>query len=108
MSTSDEQPSTEATSAPDLDDIAAVSNDAGNYDQITPNMAQELINRCGAITTDLGRLESNNKRADKGYCQVNIKKLRVRSYLPQLALVADNRRAELETTLNSSGIEAKQ
>ncbi|KAJ8099460.1 hypothetical protein POJ06DRAFT_269518 [Lipomyces tetrasporus] len=57
MPNSDEQTSTAATTEPDPDDIATGTNDAH---RLAPMMAQQLINRYRAITTDLGCWESKS------------------------------------------------
>ncbi|KAK9482276.1 zinc-binding loop region of homing endonuclease-domain-containing protein [Lipomyces starkeyi] len=104
MSNNDEQPSTEATPAPDLDDTAIGNNDAdvNKFDHITPTMARELVSRYHVTTTDLGCWESDVKRRRKGYCQLKLKELRyVNIFLHQLALIADDRGAELKTILGT-------
>ncbi|KAK9362512.1 hypothetical protein V1504DRAFT_329133 [Lipomyces starkeyi] len=105
-SNSEDQPSTEATPAPDLDDTATGNNDAdaNKFDQITPTMAQELINRYRAVITDLACWESNLKRDNRGYCRVTLRKLHARLLIHQLALIADNRGAELKTTLGTTSV----
>ncbi|KAK9242332.1 hypothetical protein V1506DRAFT_547896 [Lipomyces tetrasporus] len=60
MPNSDEQTSTAATTEPDPDDIATGTNDAH---RLAPMMAQQLINRYRAITTDLGCWESKSPSA---------------------------------------------
>ncbi|KAK9359472.1 zinc-binding loop region of homing endonuclease-domain-containing protein [Lipomyces starkeyi] len=110
MPNSEAQASTEETPAPDPDDIATVSNDADAYaaklGHITPAMAQQLIKRYRAVTTDLGCWESNLKPDKGGYCRIDLRKLlHVRLWTHQLALIADNRGAELKMTLGSNSFD---
>ncbi|KAK9311663.1 zinc-binding loop region of homing endonuclease-domain-containing protein [Lipomyces starkeyi] len=99
MANNYEQASTEATTAPGLDDIATDNNDADadKFDHITPMMAQQLINRYHAVTTDLGCWQS--KRND-ARLRVEIRKLRPLMY--QIAFITTNRGDELKTTLGRS------
>ncbi|KAK9482994.1 zinc-binding loop region of homing endonuclease-domain-containing protein [Lipomyces starkeyi] len=106
MPNSAAQESTEETLAPNPDGKATVSNnadaDAGKLGHITPEMAQQLINKYRAVTTDLGcwqsRLKPDSKR---GYCRLDLSTtLHVRPQLHHLALIADNRSAELESALS--------
>ncbi|KAK9368605.1 zinc-binding loop region of homing endonuclease-domain-containing protein [Lipomyces kononenkoae] len=103
MPNSREQTSTEATPAPCLDDTAAGSNDADKLGHITPLMAQELVNRYRAVTTDLGCWESNMRPSCRGrYVRLKLRKLHCRPFLHQIAVIADNRGAELKMTLKSN------
>jgi hypothetical protein len=104
MPDSDEQTSTEAP-ATDQDDTATGNNDAGKLDQITPRIAQELINKYRATTSDLGCWVSTLKPDIMGYCRAKLRKLQCRPFLHQLALIADNRAVELETTLGSNSFD---
>ncbi|KAK9362511.1 zinc-binding loop region of homing endonuclease-domain-containing protein [Lipomyces starkeyi] len=100
MPNSEAQASTEETPAPNPDGIATVSNDAdadaGKLGHITPAMAQQLINKYRAVTTDHGCWQSRLKPDRWGYCRVDLTNLQVRPLLHQLALIADNRGAELK------------
>ncbi|KAK9489249.1 zinc-binding loop region of homing endonuclease-domain-containing protein, partial [Lipomyces doorenjongii] len=105
MPNTNERPSIEATPAQDIHDIATTNNDtdaataANKFDHITPTRAQELINRYRTLTTDLGCWQSNLKRTNGYYCRLNLRNLN-RPFLHQLALIADNRGAELKRTLS--------
>jgi hypothetical protein len=87
MPNSEDQPSTEATSAPDLDDIAACSMTLISMTRL----------RCWG-----SKLKSDRQCS---HCKVVLKKLPVRPLLHQLALIAANRRDEQKKTLDSCGIE---
>ncbi|KAK9481776.1 zinc-binding loop region of homing endonuclease-domain-containing protein [Lipomyces starkeyi] len=100
----DEQTSTEAP-ATDQDDTATGNNDAGKLDQITPRIAQELINKYRVTISDLGCWVSTLKPDTMGYCRAKLRKLQCRPFLHQLALIADNRAVELETTLGSNSFD---
>ncbi|KAK9363583.1 zinc-binding loop region of homing endonuclease-domain-containing protein [Lipomyces starkeyi] len=107
MPNGDAQPSTEASPAPNPDDITTVSNNAdtnaGKLGNITPVIAQQLINKYRVVTTDLGCWHSTLKPDKFGNCRVDLRHLHAgRPLLHQLALVADNRGAELEMALGQS------
>ncbi|KAK9361958.1 zinc-binding loop region of homing endonuclease-domain-containing protein [Lipomyces starkeyi] len=98
--------STEQSPAPGLEDKATENIDAvaDKFDEITPIMAQQLINKYRAITTDLGCWESEKKPDMRyGHTYVHLRKLGVRPMLHQLAVIATNRGDELKTTLGVSG-----
>ncbi|KAK9493432.1 zinc-binding loop region of homing endonuclease-domain-containing protein [Lipomyces doorenjongii] len=103
----DRDASTEPTPAPDLDDEATEDTDptAGKLDQITPIMAQKLVDRYRAITTDLGCWESDLKGRRLGYVHVSslYRSLGVSPSLHQLAVIATNRGDELMMTMDRSG-----
>jgi hypothetical protein len=98
--------STEQSPAPDLEDEATENIDAAadKFDEITPIMAQQLINKYRAITTDLGCWESEKKPDMRyGHTYVQLRKLGVLPMLHQLAVIATNRGDKLKTTLGVSG-----
>jgi hypothetical protein len=81
----EEQTSTAATTDPD-----PLTNDATahKFDQITPTMAQDLIDRYRGPTTELGCWQSKTKWQD---CRVILRNIAVRPWMRQLALIATNR-----------------
>ncbi|KAK9255375.1 zinc-binding loop region of homing endonuclease-domain-containing protein, partial [Lipomyces tetrasporus] len=98
----DEQVSTTGTPTPD--ESTLVTDIADKFVHITPTMAEELINRYHVITTELGCWESSLKPLSSGgYCEANLRKLNVRIRLHKLALIADNRVAEMQRTLGRAG-----
>ncbi|KAK9260424.1 zinc-binding loop region of homing endonuclease-domain-containing protein [Lipomyces tetrasporus] len=92
----DEQVSTTGTPTPD--ESTLVTDIADKFSRITPTMAEELINRYHVITTELGCWESSLKPLTHGggSCELNLAKLNARIRLHQLALIADNRVAEMQ------------
>ncbi|KAK9368388.1 zinc-binding loop region of homing endonuclease-domain-containing protein [Lipomyces kononenkoae] len=96
----DMQQSTEATPAPDLGDTAPlVNNVADKFDDITPARAWELVSRYHGNTTDLGCWEWSESRKTnwtKDYCRVDVRR-NVTVFMHHLAVIADNRGAELNS-----------
>ncbi|KAK9236995.1 zinc-binding loop region of homing endonuclease-domain-containing protein [Lipomyces kononenkoae] len=98
----------EGTPTPGVDSMVT-DNDADadtfKHNHITQEMAQELVHNYRAITTDLGCWMATLKPDQNGYCRVHLRKLKVRPFLHQLALIADNRLAELKKTLRSTSLD---
>ncbi|KAK9371929.1 uncharacterized protein V1513DRAFT_286700 [Lipomyces chichibuensis] len=114
MDTSEEQLSSQSTTASDrdrreqfIDGLATVNSDANELDRITPVMALKLINSYRHITTNIGCWESGLKPCHKaGYTRVNLRNtfvgnsnLNVRPLLYQIALIATDRYGHLTATL---------
>ncbi|KAK9362992.1 hypothetical protein V1504DRAFT_489948 [Lipomyces starkeyi] len=79
MPHSETQASTEATPAPDLDNIANNNGAlADRLDSITPMMGKELVDKYHVATTDLGCWVSKLKPDTNGRCVVVLWKLNVR------------------------------
>ncbi|KAJ8102046.1 zinc-binding loop region of homing endonuclease-domain-containing protein [Lipomyces tetrasporus] len=107
VATSEERDaSTEPTPAPDLNDEATEDTNAttGKLDHITPIMAQELVEKYRAVTTDIGCWESGLKGGRYGRVLATplLKSHGVSPFLHQLAVIATNRGDELKKTLDRS------
>ncbi|KAK9323925.1 hypothetical protein V1517DRAFT_306567 [Lipomyces orientalis] len=89
VATSEERDaSTEPSPAPDLDDEVTEDNDAtaGKLDQITPIIAQKLVDKYHAITTDLGCWEPDLKGGRFGRVRVLLRSFGVFPFCISLQL----------------------
>ncbi|KAK9349639.1 hypothetical protein V1523DRAFT_448858 [Lipomyces doorenjongii] len=78
----------------------ATARAARMFNQLTQEKANQIVTSRHIRTTDLGCWEGNSKPDDRGYVHVKLRvgKEAQTARVHQVALVADNRRHELEHT----------